>query len=134
MKIQFVNSDYVHQVWPKVVDYIASALEYQTDYTIDHAQASIAAGTWTLIVACDDDNFIHGAATVQFINRPKDRVAFVIAMGGRLISSQDTYLQFKDVLRSFGATYIEGAARESIARLWSRYGFEEKYRIVGAHI
>jgi hypothetical protein len=33
-----------------------------------------------------------------------------------------------------GATAIEGAARESIARLWQRYGFKEKYRIVGVKL
>ena len=42
--------------------------------------------------------------------------------------------QLKKLLGTFGATCIEGAERESIARLWSRYGFEEKYRIVGVRI
>lgn len=134
MKIQHVEPNYVSQVWPKVADHIQAALEYQDDYTLDHAQVYLTSGQWTLIVASDENNFVHGAAAVQFVNRPNDRVAFVIAMGGRLISNQDTYLQFKDLLRAFGATYIEGAARESIARLWTRYGFEEKYRIVGARI
>lgn len=134
MKIQHVDPAYVNQIWPKVADFIEAALEFQTDYTLEHAQVYLSSGQWTLIVAVAEDNSIRGAAVVQFFNRPADRVAFVIAMGGKLISSQDTYLQFKDILRAFGATYIEGAARESIARLWSRYGFEEKYRIVGAKI
>ena len=29
---------------------------------------------------------------------------------------------------------IEGAAREAVARLWTRYGFTEKYRIVGVKL
>jgi len=70
----------------------------------------------------------------RFSNRPNDRVAFITAIGGKLISSPETVEQLKAVLGSIGATYIEGAARESIARLWSRYGFEEKYRIVGVKI
>ncbi len=134
MKIQHVDPNYVSQIWPKVSDFVEAALEFQTDYTLEHAKVYLTSGQWTLIVAVEDDGSIRGAAAVQFINRPNDRVAFVLAMGGRLISSQETYLQFKDILRAFGATYIEGAARESIARLWTRYGFEEKYRIVGAKI
>jgi hypothetical protein len=90
-------------------------------------------GNWTLLVAVDD-NSVHGAATVDFYNRPNDRVAFLTAIGGRLISSPETFEQLKTLLRGLGATCIEGAARESIARLWSRYGFEEKYRIVGAKL
>ena len=90
-------------------------------------------GNWTLLVAVDDSG-VQGAATVSFSNRPNDRVAFINAIGGKLISSPETFEQLKAVLGSIGATYIEGAARESIARLWSRYGFEEKYRIVGVKI
>jgi hypothetical protein len=134
MKIQHVHLEYVNQVWPKVEDYIRWALDYQTDYTIEHVKVFIATGAWTLVVAVDEAGEIKGASAVQFFNRPNDRVAFVVAMGGKLISSKDTFQQFSDLLKAFGATAIEGAARESIARLWKRYGFEEKYRIVGAKL
>jgi hypothetical protein len=134
MKIQHVHLDYVNQVWPKAEDYIRWALDYQTDYTIEHVKVFIATGAWTLVVAVDEAGEIKGASAVQFFNRPNDRVAFVVAMGGKLISSKDTFQQFSDLLKAFGATAIEGAARESIARLWKRYGFEEKYRIVGAKL
>ena len=134
MKIQHVNLEYVHQVWPKVEDYIRWALDYQTDYTIEHVKTFVATGAWVLIIAIDDAGEIKGASTVQFFNRPSDRVAFVMSMGGKLISDKGTFQQFSDLLKAFGATAIEGAARESIARLWKRYGFEEKYRIVGVKL
>jgi hypothetical protein len=86
-----------------------------------------------LIVAVNEEG-VQGAATVSFSSRPHDRVAFVTLIGGKLISSDETFEQLKNMLRMMGATCIEGAARESIARLWSRYGFEEKYRIVGVKI
>ena len=87
-----------------------------------------------LLVATDENKEIQGAATVNFINYPASRVAFVTAIGGRLISSQDTYAQMVQIFKQLGATKVQGAARESIARLWSRYGFEERYRIVEAKI
>jgi hypothetical protein len=134
MKIQHVNLEYVNQVWPKVEDYIKWALDYQTDYTIEHVKTFIVTGAWTLVVAVDEAGEIKGASAIQFFNRPNDRVAFVVSMGGKLITNKETYQQFSDLLKAFGATAIEGAARESIARLWKRYGFEEKYRIVGAKL
>ena len=94
----------------------------------------LANGQWLLVVAVDDTNTIHGAAAVNFNNMPNDRVAFVVAIGGKLISNQDTYAQFTALLKAQGATKIQGAARESIARLWTRYGFKERYRIVEAKI
>ncbi len=134
MKIQHVPVDYVNQVWPRVADYIAAALEYQDDYTVEHVKLRVVDGTWVLIIAVGDDDFIHGASAVNFINRPNDRVAFIVGMGGTLITSQETFLQFKDLLKLFGATYIEGASREAAARLWRKYGLDEKYRIVGAKL
>lgn len=134
MQIQRIDISHVNQVWPMAEEFIASALEHsKNDYTLDQVKTLVAMGNWTLLVAVDD-NGVQGAATVSFSNRPNDRVAFITAIGGKLISSPETVAQLKSVLGSIGATYIEGAARESIARLWSRYGFEEKYRIVGVKI
>lgn len=113
---------------------MTAALEHSKgDYTLESVKVLLATGQWLLVVAVDEEG-VKGAATVSFTNRPHDRVAFVTLIGGKLISNDDTFEQLKNLLRSLGATCIEGAARESIARLWSRYGFEEKYRIVGVKI
>lgn len=134
MLVQHVPIQFIHAAWPKVERFIASALEYsQGDYSLDQAKVMLANGHWALYVATDGDE-VKGAAAVQFNNMPNDRVAFVIAIGGKLMTSHDTWGQFTSLLKSNGATYVEGAARESIARLWTRYGFEEKYRIVGVRI
>lgn len=134
MNLHRVDVGHVHQVWPLVEQHLASALEHaKGDYTLESAKVLLVTGQWMLIVAADETG-VHGAATVSFFNRPHDRVAFITLIGGRLISSVDTVAQLKDLLKSLGATCIEGAARESIARLWSRYGFEEKYKIVGVKI
>jgi hypothetical protein len=134
MNIERVDPAHVHHVWPVIEGFIASALDHSKgDYTLDQVKTLVAIGNWTLLVAVDD-NGVQGAATVDFFNRPNDRVAFITSIGGRLVSSPDSVEQLKNLLGSLGATCIEGAARESIARLWSRYGFEEKYRIVGVRI
>jgi hypothetical protein len=134
MNIERVDPAHVHHVWPLVEAFIAAALDHSKgDYTLEQVKTLVVMGNWTLVVAVDD-NGVQGAATVDFFNRPNDRVAFVTSIGGRLVSSPDSVEQLKKLLGSLGATCIEGAARESIARLWSRYGFEEKYRIVGVRI
>lgn len=135
MKIQYVALEWVNYTWSKVEKFIADALAYSNgDYTAEQAKVFVTQGRWTLLVAVDDSGEIQGAATVEFFNRPDDRVAFITAIGGRLVSNEDTFEQLKTYARSMGATAIEGAARESIARLWQRYGLKEKYRIVGVKL
>jgi hypothetical protein len=136
MNVQQVPLQYVHVAWPKVERFIASALKYSNgEYTPEQAKVFVAQGQWAVFVAVDDNQEIKGAACVQFNNMPNDRVAFVVAIGGKLIADSDTWDRFVSLLKSNGATYVEGAARESIARLWkAKYGFEEKYRIVGVRI
>jgi hypothetical protein len=135
MKIQYVASEWVNYTWGKVEGFIADALSHSDgEYTVAQAKVFVTQGKWALIVAVDDSGVIHGAATVEFFNRPNDRVAFIIALGGKLVSSKDTFEQLQTYARSMGATTIEGSARESSARLWQRYGFREKYRIVGVKL
>ena len=135
LSIHHVALQHVHQTWPLVEQYIAEAQKYGgDDYTLDQIKVYVGQGSWMLLVAIDEKSNIHGAATVNFINMPNDRVAFITYIGGRLISNKDTFMQLKNVLKSFGATKIQGAAREAIARLWSRYGFEERYIIVETRI
>ena len=135
LTVHNVALQHVHQTWPLVEEYISSAQKHGgDDYTLDQIRVFVAQGTWVLLVAVDEVGKIHGAATVNFSNYPNDRIAFITFIGGRLISNKDTFVQMKNILKSFGATKIQGAARESIARLWSRYGFEERYIIVETKI
>jgi hypothetical protein len=135
LKIVDINPSYVSQVWPVVEEYLDSAQQYcGDDYTLDQIKVYVTSGQWVLVVAVDDAGKFHGAATVSFINYPNSRVAFVTFIGGKLISNKETFAQFKAILKVYGATKIQGAAREAIARLWSRYGFEERYRIVETNI
>ena len=135
MRIEAVHTDHFQLAWPLVEGFIASALEYSHgEYTVEQAKVYLSTGQWALYVAVDDAGALHGAGAVQFNNRPNDRVAFVVAIGGKMFTSKDTWQQFVGLLKARGATQVEGAARESIARLWKRYGFEEKYRIVSVRI
>lgn len=132
MIIQEVPLAYVNQIWPQVETFIADALQYaHGEYTADDARVYASSGNWSLVVASMDDGSVHGAALLSYFNRPRDRIAFVMAIGGRLITNPDTWQQFEAIMKANGATYIEGAVRESVARLFSRYGMQEKYSIVG---
>jgi len=132
MKIQHVPIQFVNQVWPKIVAFIDAAITQQAgepDYTLDQVRTLVTNGQWVMLIAVDDVNDIRGVATINFFNRPNDRVAFVTYIGGRLIAGEDTFKQLCSLCKTFGATKIEGAVNEAVSRLWRKFGFREKYRI-----
>jgi len=131
LQVQYVETEFAAQSWPLVEEHVKSALQYgRGDYTLDQIRLFVCMGQWLLLVAVDESGKVHGAATVSFINYPNSRVAFITFIGGRLISSQDTYGQMRMILKSRGATKIQGMARPSIARLWKRYGFDDVAALV----
>lgn len=136
MKIQHIDNKYVNMIWADIEPFIRSSSEATGlfEYTLDQYKLRLIDGAWTALVAVDDENKIRGAAVVTFFNRSDARVGFIVAIGGKLISNADTFEQLKNFMLMNGATKIEGNARESIARLWSRYGFKEKCRVVGVSI
>ena len=131
MIIEVLPTNYCAENWHIVEPFITEAHKYSgNDYSVDQMKMFVTLGQWMLLVAYDENRVIHGAATVSFINYPNYRIAFITAIGGRLISSPDTFKQLVTIVKNAGATKIQGAARESIARLWKRYGFYERHTIV----
>jgi hypothetical protein len=139
LTIQAVDTNYVAQIWHLVQPFIAEALtkggsEDDANYDVSHVQVYLTTGTWLLVVAVDENKIIQGAATISFINYPIHRVAFVTTIGGKLISNDNTFAQFSELLKQRGATKIQGFAREAIVRLWSRYSFKPINTLVEVRI
>ena len=132
LQIQPVPVQLVNQVWDKVEPFIKSAEEKSgvTEYTAEQIKVYLVLGEWMLLVATDENKEIHGAATVSFINYPSDRVAFITAIGGKLVTNPDTFEQMSRLLKANGATKIQGVAKEAVARLWKRFGFQDKAILV----
>lgn len=132
--IHVIPVNHVAQAWSLVESFLQEGLERgqetRTDYTIDQVKSYLAQGYWQLIVACDTNGDVHGACAVEFINRPNDRVAFIVTIGGRLVISESNAEQFYAILRNCGATLIELAARQSAARLFRMWGLRDKYTVM----
>lgn len=129
-----VPIEYVNRTWPMVAHYIQDALEQGVSgewmYNISHIQGYVTSGQWILLVAVDEQNNIHGAGTLSIYNQPLHRIAFVTAVGGRLISNRDTVEQVKNIARQNGCTALQAFGRPSIVRLWRRYNFKPTNTLV----
>ena len=134
MRLDVVPIEWVNNVWPSVEPFFINAAQHSDDYSIEHLKVFATQGSWLLLVMVEEEK-VCGAMLVNFFNRPNARIAFVMAIGGKLISTQEVFEQLKNIVAARGATEIEGAARESVARLWRQnFGFVEKHRIVGVKL
>ena len=125
--LYYVEPSQLHTVWDKVSPYLEKAMEHSGgEYNLDQLKVFLSQGLQALIVFIDNANSnIIGAVTVEFINYPNERVAFVTSVGGKALASRDLWDQFEAWCKQNGATMVRGAAFESVARLWKKaFGVE----------
>lgn len=122
----------VYKVWGTVAPLLKKAEDKfeNPEYNVEHIKPMLISGQWLLLVVVNENNDIVGALTVSFINYPNDRVAFITAIGGKLIIEEDTANMLADICRSYGATTIHGVVNESIARLYKKVGYKERAILV----
>ena len=130
MKFELVPNEWTARIWPEIEQYVAIAQKFSADeYTVEQVKTLVLTGVWNLLVATKEDK-LCGAVVIALSNRPNDRVAFIVTMGGKNIVSIDSINQIKEIAIKLGATVLEGAVRESVARLAIKAGFTEKCRLI----
>ena len=131
LTVQPVNVTHFHQTWSLVKELFEKANKYDSgDYTLDQIKGLLANGSWVLLVATDEENVIHGAASISFYNMPNYRVGFITAMAGKAIVNEAVYEQVCSFIKANGATRVQCAARESAARLYKQVGMQERHTIM----
>jgi hypothetical protein len=129
MKILRIPPDQIAQRWQEIAPFIKDSLAHSGgDFTIDQVKVYVSSGQWLTLGVFEEK--LLGVIAVQFSNMPNDRVAFITAIGGKNITNSDTFNQFQTILKAHGATKIQGGVRESVARLWRRLGFSQRYILV----
>ena len=120
LKVQHVETKYIHQVWPLVEPWFTPVFEKSNInkyYSIDNLKDYLVRGEQTLLVGSNSDDVILGCVTIQWLNYPCARVAYVSAFGGNFGNSVEHHKGFISWLKAMGATRIECSVRPSVARL-----------------
>lgn len=130
MEIERIPPHQVVAVWPKVENFLASAFEHSAgEYSLDQLRAFLTSGLQVLL-AFVEDGVAHGAIAIASESYPNYSIAFVTAVGGRALVTDDNRDKLFAWCKANGYTHIRGAAYESVARLWQRIGAREIYRMV----
>ena len=134
LKFYVVPTSHIQQTWDKVEIMLDRAMAHSGgEYDLDQLKVLLAQGRQVLCVGTEEDLIIKCAMTIEWINYPNDRVAFITAIGGK--TDKQGFSEFELWVKANGGTKIQGAAFEAVARLWKRaYGFENRYIIVEKRI
>ena len=132
LKVQHVDPSYIHQLWDNVEPFLLPVFERSAIskcYTIDNLREYIVRGEQTLLVASNEEGVIKGVATIQWLNYPQARIAYITAIGGKMLITKENHQELVNWVRAMGGTKIQGYARDSVARLW-----RQKIGYTPAHI
>ena len=134
LKFFVVPTEHIQQTWDKVEIMLDRAMAHSGgEYDLDQLKVLLTQGRQVLCVGAEKDLAIKCAMTIEWINYPNDRVAFITAIGGK--TDKQGFGEFELWVKANGGTKIQGAAFEAVARLWKRaYGFENRYIIVEKQI
>jgi hypothetical protein len=117
--VKVVAPNFIYDVWKDVESFLNASINVSGgDFTLDQLKFSLGRGEQTLLVSVNEQNKINGAMTVEFTNRPNDRVMFITALGGSGIVNDETFSQVESWAKSQGATKASAIAQEAQARLY----------------
>jgi hypothetical protein len=129
MIVQFVDPRSIVNIWNQVKPYIEKALEHTDDYNADQVKVFLTNGSWNLFIVIED-NVLHGVATVAVENGVNHKTAMITTISGKGIINKDAMEQLINILKASGMTRIQGYARDSLVRLYQRFGLEKKANLV----
>jgi hypothetical protein len=117
--VKVVAPNFIYDVWKDVESFLNASINVSGgDFTLDQLKFSLGRGEQTLLVSVNEQNVINGAMTVEFNNRPNDRVMFITALGGNGIVNDETFSQVESWAKLQGATKASAWAQEAQARLY----------------
>jgi hypothetical protein len=131
MTLLHIQPNQLPEVWPIVAPMLQRAIDLDpTEITIEQVEYSVRTGKTCLIVWVDSDEGITGAATVDFIDYPRQRVAHVNLMGGKSIVREHVFNQAKEWMKSFGATKAQCWAKGSLVQMYEKMGLSNTHQVM----
>ena len=77
--VQIVAPNNIYNVWEDVKEYLNASINVSGgDFTLDQLKLLLSRNEQTLLVSVDEKGVLNGAMTVEFINRPNNRIMFII--------------------------------------------------------
>jgi len=126
LRLEAFTTDDCAEHWAEIERHIAPAMDFSPDITMADVREAIFREQYHVVAVYRDEEMV-GAVVYKI---QQETTAFILAMGGFWIAHADGIEQFKDFLRYFGMTRMQGIARPSVARMWQRLGVRQVYTVM----
>ena len=100
------------------------------EVTIEQVEYNVRIGKTVLIVWEEPDEGITGAATIDIIDYPRQRVAHVNLMGGKGIVRGHVFEEAKELMRKMGATTAQCWAKDNLVGMYEKMGMEKTHTVM----
>ena len=131
MPLYHVSPAQLPQVWGIAAPMLQKAIDLDpSEVTIEQVEYAIRTGKSHLLVWDEPDVGITGAATVDFIDYPRQRVAHVNLMGGKGIVRDYVFEEAKEFMRGLGATKAQCWARGTLVDMYKKMGMENTHQVM----
>jgi len=118
-------------VWPTAAPMLQRAIDLDPDLiTIEQVEYAIRTGHTYLLVWQDPEEGITGAATVDIIDYPRERVAHVSLMGGKSIVRTHVFDEAKNWMRYMGATTAQCWAKGTLVQMYEKMGMTNTHQVM----
>jgi len=131
MPLYEVSPAYLPQVWPKAAPLLQKAIDVEPDdVTIEQVEYAVRTGRTFLLVWEEPDVGLTGAATVEFIDYPRARVAHIDLLGGQNVVWGDVFEELKNWMRARGATKAQCWAKGKHVLLYEKMGMQNTHQVM----
>jgi hypothetical protein len=123
------------EVWPIAAPMLQRAIDLDpAEITIEQVEYAVRTGRTFLIVWYEPEEGITGAATVDFIDYHRERIAHGNLMGGKSIVRDYVVAEMYNWMRSHGATQAQCWARGTLVEMYKKMGMENTHQVMRAKL
>lgn len=119
------------RVWATVAPLLQKAIDLDPSaITIEQTEYAVRTGRTSLLVWDEPEEGITGAATVDLVDYPRERVAHVNLMGGKGIVRNHVFAEAMNWMRLNGATKAQCWARGTLVQMYEKMGMENTHQVM----
>ncbi len=131
MPLHYVHPNQLPAVWPLAAPMLQKAIDLDPEeITIEQVEYNVRTGKTCLIVWEEPNEGITGAATIDIIDYPRQRIAHVNLMGGKGIVRDYVFDEAKEIMRKMGATTAQCWAKGSLVDMYKKMGMQNTHQVM----
>ena len=131
MPLYQINPRELPTVWPVVAPLLQTAIDLDPEaITIEQVEYAVRTGRTSLLVWEEPTEGIIGAATVEVVDFPRERIANINLLGGRGVVQQQVFDEVCNWMRLSGATKAQCWAKGARVRLYEHMGMSTTHQVM----